>query len=278
MSDAPKVSQRGVPSSVQRVLHSGRVWVIQGIGTLLWLALAYAWFWIHEAKWWELAGSVLLAVLLAYLAAFLQRTALRVYRRERLGVLGPAAPGKRSRPRPVRQWLPGAALVLILLVALVWLSDVIQSALPDATQHFASWLTLHLRRPVDPYLLQQRVESIEFVGAWFLFVVIWLPLAAAALLGERRMWPAAVRAWRRLQYWFATIGCAVVGDVAFWKLAGWVPRVKGIAAQSASMLARLSLGYVIALGAWLVILALVEEAISNRTPRSPDDTWDAFEK
>jgi hypothetical protein len=243
----------------------------------LFLALAYAWFWIHEARLWELAGSVLLAVFLAYLAVFLQRTALRVYRRDRLGDLGPAAARRRPRRRPLRQWLPGAALVFALFVALVWLSDVIQAALPDATQHFASWLTLHLRRPVDPYRLRERVESVEFVGAWLLFVVIWLPLAAAALLREREMWPAAVRAWRRLQYWFATLGCAVVGHVALWKLAGWVPRVKGIAAQTASMLARFALGYVIALGAWLVILALVEEAISNRAPRSPDDTWDAFE-
>ena len=274
MSAAPKDSQNGVLSAVRRALRSGRVWAIQGLGTLLLLALAYAWFWIHEAKWWELAGSVVLAVFLAYLAVFLQRTALRVYRRDRLGGLGLGASGGKSRRLPLRQWLPGAVLVFALYVALVWMSEVILAALPDATQHLASWLTLHLRRPVDPYLLQERVESAEFVGVWFLFVVFWLPFAAASLLGERRMWSAAVRAWRRPGYWLGTLVCAVVGHVDFWKLAGWVPQVKGIAAQSASMLARLSLGYVIALGAWLVILALVEEAIANRAPRSPDDTWD----
>ena len=274
MSDAPTLSQRGVPTVVQRVLRSGRVWAIQGLGTLLWLALAYAWFWIRESRWWELAGSVLLAGFLAYLAVFLQRSALRVYRRDRLGIPGLAAAGRRSRQRTPREWLPGAVLVFVLFVALVWLSDVLQAAVPGATELLASWLTLHFRRPVDPYVLQRRVEAIEFVGAWFLFVVVWLPVAAAVLLGERWMWRATLRAWRRLRYWLATLACAVVGHVAFWKLAGWVPQVKGIAAQTASMLARLALGYVIALGAWLVILALVEEAISNRGPRSPDDTWD----
>jgi len=164
--------------------------------------------------------------------------------------------------------------VFALYVALVWLSEVILAALPDATQHLASWLTLHLRRPVDPYLLQERVESSEFVGVWLLFVVIWLPFAAASLLGERGMWAAAVRAWRRPGYWLGTLICAVVGHLAFWKLAGWVPQVKGIAAPPVSMLARLALAYVIVLGAWLVILALVEESISDRAARSPDDTWD----
>src|SRR5208282_6569461 len=100
--------------------------------------------------------------------------------------------------------------------------------------------TLHLRRPVDPYLLQARVESAEFVGVWFLFVVVWLPFAAASLVGERELWAAATRAWRRPGYWLGTLVCAVVGHVAFWKLAAWVPQVKGIAAQSASMVARLS--------------------------------------
>jgi hypothetical protein len=278
MSEASNNSRSGVVSAVhsavRRALGSGRVWTIQGVGTLLFLALAYAWFWIQEAKWWELTGSVLLALFLAYLAVFLQRTALRVFRRERLGGLGPGASGGKPRRLPLRQWLPGAVLVLALYVGLVWLSGVILAELPDTTQRVASWLTLHLRRPVDPYLLQARVESAEFVGVWFLFVVIWLPFAAASLLGERRLWTAVMRAWRRPGYWIGTLVSTVVGHVVFWKLAEWVPQVKGIAAQSASMLARLSLGYVIALGAWLVILALVEESISNRAPRSPDDTWD----
>jgi len=29
-----------VASAVRRVFHNGRVWTIQGVGTLLWLALA----------------------------------------------------------------------------------------------------------------------------------------------------------------------------------------------------------------------------------------------
>jgi hypothetical protein len=156
----------------------------------------------------------------------------------------------------------------------VWLAAKLVEGLPAGTQSAASWLTLHVRHPVDPYLLQQRAESLEFVGGWFLFVLIWLPLAAAAFLGESSMWRAALRAWRSLRYWLGTLTCAVVGDVAFWKLAEWVPKLDGIAGQTASMIARLALGYVIALGAWLVTLALVEEAISAAVPRSPDDTWD----
>ena len=272
MSGVPAISQRGVPQVVSRVLHSGRVWTIQGLGTLLWLGLAYAALWIPEAKAWELAATGLLALFLLYFAAFLQRTALRVYRRERLNPPGmPRRPGA-ERPRKFREWLPGALLVFLLFVALAGLSLWLRAALPDFSQRTASWLTLHLRRPVDPYRLQARAESLTFAGPWFLFVVFWLPLAAAALLGERGLWRSAARAWMRVRYWLATLACAAVGWVGFRKLAAWIPGVHGIAAQSASMLVRLTLAYVIALGAWLVILALAEEAIAP--PESTDDTQD----
>ena len=272
MKAAAIVSQQGVPTTVQRVLRSGRVWAIEGVGSLLWLALAYAWLWLREAKWWQLAGSLALGLFLLYLAAFLQRTALRVFRRERLSAEGHSKPRAASTRRAVSEWLPGALLVALLLLALAGLCAWLRESLPALTQVFASWLTLHLRRPVDPYRLQKRIEFLIFVGPWFLLVVLWLPLAAAALLGESGLWSAAGRAWRKGRYWLATLACVAIGYLGFWKLAEWVPNVRGIAGQSASMVARLALGYVIALGSWLVILALVEEAIVP--PASPDETQD----
>ena len=273
MSATPTISQRGVPSAVRRVLAGGRVWIIQGVGTLLVAALAWAWFWIDEARVWQIAASILLALFVLYLAAFLQRTALRVYRRDRLGAIGPkgaAAPQRRT----LRQWLPGAVLVFVFFAVLVWGYGEIREALPDAVQFIALWLTLRLRSPVDPYLLERRWEAVQFLLPWLLFVVLWLPLAAAALLGESGIWRAAARAWLRLRYWLGTLVCAAVGYYAFTKLSAWVPSVKGIAMQSASMAARLALAYVIALGSWLVILALAEESISAPRERNPHDTWD----
>lgn len=272
MSGAPRVSQQGVPAVVQRVLRSGRVWTIQGLGTLLWLALAYAWLWIREARWWQLAGSLALALFLLYLATFLQRTALRVFRRERQSMPGTPRVRPAAGKRTLRDWLPGAVLVAVLFAFLVWLAVIWRSALPGVTESVASWLSLHLRRPVDPYRLQARAAILAFIGPWFLLVVVWLPLAASALLGEEGVWKSAARAWKSARYWLATLVCFAVGDLVFWKLVGWTPRVHGIPGESASMAVRLVVGYVIALGSWLVILTLVEEAIAP--PSSPDDTQD----
>jgi hypothetical protein len=50
--------------------------------------------------------------------------------------------------------------------------------------------------------------------------------------------------------------------------------LSGIVRPTASLYARLALGYAVALGAWLVILALAEESSTTTEPRSLDDTWD----
>jgi len=274
MSPAPRISQRGVPSAVSRVLHSGRVWTIQGVGTLVWLALAYACYRMGRANGWRLAGAAILAIFLAYLAPFLQRTALRVFRRERLDAARPGRRARKIRRRKFLEWFPGAAIVILLFAALVWVHGAIRNALPGALEHAANWLTRQLGRPFDFHALEARAISFEFVMAWFFFVLFWLPLAAAALVGEGNLWRAAARAWRRLRYWLGTLACFVVGHLAFRHLAGWALRGKAIAGQPAGHLAGLALGYAIALGAWLVILALVEEDISAAEPRSLDDTWD----
>jgi membrane protease YdiL (CAAX protease family) len=135
-------------------------------------------------------------------------------------------------------------------------------------------LTLELSRPVDFRVLEARAMSLEFVVAWFLFVLFWLPLAAAALLGEIGSWRAARRAWGRLRYWLGTLASFVVGHFALLLLGGWLFERQRFTGQLAKNLAGLALGYAIALGSWLVILALAEEAISAPEPRAVDETWD----
>ena len=274
MSPAPKISQHGVPSAVSRVLHSGRVWIIQGVGTLVWLALAYAGFRMGKASAWRLAGSALLACFLAYLAVFLQRTALRVYRRERLGDARLGSQESKDRRRRILEWFPHAALVIILFAALVWIYDVIRDTLPCALDHAASWLTAQLGRPVDFRVLEARAISLEIVLVWLMFVLFWLPLAAAALLGEISLWRAAKRAWRSLRYWLGTLASFVIGYLAVWEFSGRALQEYGNGGQAVTLVAGLALGYAVALGAWLVILALAEESIATGGPRSVDDTWD----
>ena len=250
MSPTPQIFQRGALSPVSRVLQSGRVWAIQGVGTILWLALARTCLLIGTDGAWRLAASIVLAIFLSYLAAFLQRTALRVYRHERLAVWGSR---RKVRRREILDWLPDAALVFALLIALAGLDAVIQQALP-----------IPLRQNEWPGIIL----------GWLFFVLFWLPIAGAALLGERGMWRAAVRAWGSPRYWLGTLVSFVAGNFAVRKLARWALSGSGLARQSPGKLAQLALGYAIALGAWLVILAFAEESISSVQPRSVDDTWD----
>ena len=253
MSPTPQIFQRGALSPVSRVLQSGRVWAIQGVGTILWLALARTCLLIGTDGAWRLAASIVLAIFLSYLAAFLQRTALRVYRRERLRELA-LDRQRKSRPLQPQEWILDAATVFVMFVALVGLVIAIPDVLPD--------------------LLKSELTTA--ILAWFFLIVFWLPIAAAALLGERRMWGAAARAWRLPKYWLGTLACLAVWQLVLGQLlqSEVVHWVEGATNLGAAAFGLLLAAYGIALGAWLVILALAEECISRPEPRSLDDTWD----
>jgi len=128
-----------------------------------------------------------------------------------------------------------------------------------------------------PDVLLGYEEWFEAVLAWLLFFIFWLPLAAAALLSDRSLWKPALRAWRCPHYWLGTLAsaavcsCALVGLLTQTDVIHWL---EGAANLNGEMLVILALVYAIVLGAWLMILALVEEAIAAPELRSLEDTWD----
>lgn len=252
-----KLSRGGAPSVVSRALRSARVWVIQGVGTLICLALAYACLQIGKANWLQLTACSILALFLVYVAAFLQRTALRVFRRDRLEKARRGKKKYKVEHREAKEWLPDAAIVLVLFMALAGWNAVVLQWLPDA--------------------LLAHVEMLEAALVWLLFVILWLPLAAGALLGESSLWRPAVRAWKRPNYWLGTLASAAVCWFAPISLLSQskVPHwLEGAESLDGEGLLLVVLVYVILLGAWLVILALVEAAIAAPEQRSLDDTWD----
>ncbi len=257
MSTAPNLSRDGVPPDLSRALRSGRVWVIQSVGTLVWLALAYACLRIGRANGWRLTAATILGIFLVYLAAFLSRTALRVFRRSRLAGERAGKRGYKIPHRAAKEWLPDAAIVFLLFIALVGWNAVVLQSLPDAWMGYVEW--------------------IEAVLAWLFFFIFWLPLAAASLLGESGLWRPAMRAWHKPSYWLRTLaGVAVISFVLIFLLRQTevVHWLEGAARLDGEALVTLVVVYAILLAAWLILLALVEAAIAAPERRSLEDTWD----
>ncbi len=199
----------------------------------------------------------ILSIFLVYLAAFLLRTELRVFRRDRLAKARVGRRAYKVRHREPKEWVPDAAIVLLLFLALVGWNAVMLQWLPDA--------------------LPGNLEWIEAILAWLLFVILWLPLAAAALLGDGSLWRPAVRAWSRPGYWAGTLASAAVCWFSFFALldgSGLIHWLEGTARLTGAGVATLLLMYAILLGTWLMIAALVEEAIAAPERRSLEDTWD----
>jgi len=257
MSSAAIVPQRGIPSAVGRVFRSGRAWVIEGVGTLLWLALAAGCFRIFSGHGLRLAACLLLAACAVYIAAFIERTALRVFRRDRLARLRRGRRVYKVPHRKPQEWLPDASIVFVLFLALAgWNAVILQ------------WLPVNLLGPWEWY---------EAVLAWLMFIVFWVPLEAAALLGERGLWSPAMRAWKRPEYWVWTLGCSAMCLLALLVLLSqtdFIHWMEGAERLGGGTLLMLALTYGIMLGAWLMVLAFVEQAIAAPEERSLEDTWD----
>ena len=91
--------------------------------------------------------------------------------------------------------------------------------------------------------------EIEAILFWFVIPSLLLPFIAGRVTGRRFRAPFRVLAsWR---YWLAMAVLCVAGVWLTRLIIGWVPG-KTLAFQTASMIVRLAIAYVIATGAWLL--------------------------
>jgi len=216
--------------------------VIQAGGYLLLLALLYEWLGIGDRSTAQVLLSGLLGAAILLGAVWLLGHAL-----------APAL--------SLRRWPVFLAWVVVLALAVggaIWLAGYRSRVGLSVASH----LTLWFRRPVKPQSMASLYGALVCIVGTAVVLAL-LPLASAAAEGARQGARSALRQWR---YW---AGCAVMIAAGYWLpglLLGWVPKFSGFGAQTASLIVRFSLAYVIALAAWLEIAWLARCFRSAATP------------
>jgi len=224
-----------------------RLWVVHMFSNVLLLLGVYAWLSIGDANGAQLAGTVIYGFSIAFLALWLYDGTFVYFTavpRQRLWI---------AFSRALGTLLP-FALVAIVAVVIYALLARAGDKLADVAPTVASWLTLHLRRPVKPAIIAGVFRWILYLVEWVGVPLVLIPVAAnVARRGWRGFLHQPLAAVRRR--WFALLCPALLLAALFvpWLLMHWVPAAHGLTLETVSAVLRFVAAYLIFLAAWLAL-------------------------
>ena len=218
-----------------------------GNAILLWLA--YYWLGAGESTISRLIWSAILAILILAAAVWLHGSGFSDFKNA-LRNLAPLF------------LLAIAALVLYGLLSL-WRDYSAQPAFK-----IASYITLKLRRPLKPAIVQTIFNGLLWLVRWWILPVLLLPLAAQIAnkgwLGYRRL-----QIPRRWLYWIEVIALLLAGIRLPLKLIAWVPKLTSFSMQMASFIIRATVAYLLFVTSCLLLEYFSASAALTPAPSAP---------
>jgi hypothetical protein len=242
------------------LLRSKRIWLIQFVANPLLFAGFVAWLFLPVATDFHLLLNAAAIVGLTAAALVLHAGTLNFYSDQRRV----AHPQLRDAfLRAIRNILAIAACSA--LVYLLWtLLDSTAERQLQVPLYLRSLLPEFIRRHIEPWWFQISFEGIIFAVRWVLIPGLILPLVLEASDSGFRAFSklgvvALKNSVKRLSYWLILIFAAIAGLVAPSSLLEWTPAFKNstVHIETISLIARISVAYVLALASWLLVCSLL---------------------
>jgi len=203
---------------------------------LLWLG--YEWLGVAESTRLRLVLSAVDALAILALACWLHGATFAYFRgEEKVGA------AFRLALRHLGALLGAAVLVIVVYGLLTWAAN----AAGQPAFQLASWMTLHLRKPVKPATIAHVFGVGFWLIRWVVLPVGLLPMASG--IASRGWRGAGEIGWRaRWRSWLVVPAALLVGLRVPFVLLGWVPGVEAFSLQMASFVVRIGVGYVLFVG------------------------------
>jgi hypothetical protein len=219
-------------------------------------ALAYGWLLIPEAAIWQIGASAVAAAGLVGAFLWLHGGTLNVFG-ESADADSAAWPAFAGTARRV----PALFVWLMTLLAARWVLHLVD--VQGWAFVIASWLTLNLKRPISPPDVAAWLMRGQTLLWWFV-VALWLPLGREVARAGFSAFRGGWQSWRgtvtSAGYWRAVIVLWIAGVWLPSVLVDWVPLAESFLVQVISLVLRFLPAIVLALTAWLTLLALVAQA------------------
>jgi hypothetical protein len=160
-----------------------------------------------------------------------------------------------------------AAAILVCAIVLLYLWKLVDAAgeyNEVVAAYFRSTLPVFLRRNISLAFLEGAFEWISFILRWIVVPGLILPdVLQAAHLGFRGFGKEGFSIWRKtvwsLPYWIVMALAALLGVLATQKIMAMTPdlRHSTIHTETASLIFRMFISYVLALLAWMMTCSVV---------------------
>lgn len=221
--------------------------ILHFVGNALILWLGYYWLGIAESDGAHLAWSAIVILLFVLSALWLHGTTLVLFNRE-------FRPNFVSAALTVARNLIPLFVLAIVAAAIYWILTKIYGEFAHKAFVIASFLTLHLRKPVAPGRVLAWYHGFIWLLRWLIVPALLLPVAAnIALLGWRGYRLHSLRRSSNVLYWVEV--CALL-LIAIWvplRLLHWIPDLPRFNVQMASFVGRFGLGYLLFVTALLAL-------------------------
>jgi hypothetical protein len=236
------------------------LWLLHLIANAVLLAWIYQWLGIPDQTVSDLIFSVLSALAIVTLTLWLHGATLAYF-----GAAHSPSSGRETLRPAIRTSLgnlPAFAVWAAMLIVVLWLLIQLTDYQPKVSNWIASLVTLRLRRPLAPARVSEVLSWASALVGYVLVPVLLLPCGAgAARLGFRGFgWThlrTAAETLGRARYWLVIVFLFAMGAMTPYLLVLWAPRVEGVYYETASLIARFVIAYVIAVTAWLLVASTV---------------------
>ena len=253
--------------SLMAVIKSKRVWQLQFLLNPALLGLGALWLLIPEAHTWQIAATTLLALVVVLLFLWLQSATLAYF--EEFHSNGSA----RFRDNCRFATLPAFAMWAAVFTFLLHFVDHLSEFAPQLASYARSISPVWLRHLIS----EPRMDSLVALKFWVFFWIIvpglLLPLGVqTAKHGFRGFGKEGRSGWRRSLgsrvYWSVLIVLAIAGAYLPQRLIEWLPEASSVNGETASLVLRFLLAWLLAVSAWTLLASVLgrvgsSEASSN---------------
>ncbi len=247
--------------STAAVWNSKLVWLMHVLANATLFVAFFYWLRIPDERGWQFSITIVTGLAIAFLILWLHCATFDHFRT-------PTSTFSAAFHRTAAR-VPWFLIWMLVFAAVLWLIGRAWSydaQLGGWTRHS---LPEFLRRSISPRSVIVVYAHLMWFAFYFLWPILFLPVAAqTASYGWRGFAPrnllAAFRPFRDFHFWILYTVCFLLGAFIPYKLAYHTPvQSSPLSAQTASLVIRLGLGYLLLVTMWLILSAAITRCLDD---------------